>query len=469
MAAALLFGAVGVAVVPHLGLGELVGRGPIELPAFQPLSQPTHVYDPTATHRGVPAPEQPADRAGARSPSRRPSSVPGRRGPRVLPAQRRQRPGPVPGDAVERRLRRGAAGRLDDHDAGGQERVPRRARPRLPLQGAPDPLRDDARERVHQGRDPRALPQHRVLRQQRLRRRRRPPRPTSARPSTQLNEIQAAFLAGLVRSPSGYDPIDNPERSRARFHQVLDGSSTRHDHRGRGARPCRPRSRSRPGCRRSPSRGTTARTYFTEALHRLPPQPLRHARAATYQERYSELYYRGGLRIHTTSNPIPAEGRGGPQRAAGHAAGLRRGHRVARHQTGAIVAMVGGRGFARQTRSTWRSSPPDRLQHQVLHPRCGTAGRRAARRRHRRAAPVRAAQPRRSERAVRDHRRGRAASPTRCGDDVGVDQLRVRAAGPDRRAQPSRRHDVPDGRSRLPVSRAGPRTDRDAIQPYRQR
>ena len=38
----------------------------------------------------------------------------------------------------------------------------------------------------------------------------------------QLTFIEAAFLAGLVRSPSGYDPIDNPERSRARFHQVID-------------------------------------------------------------------------------------------------------------------------------------------------------------------------------------------------------------------------------------------------------
>ena len=38
----------------------------------------------------------------------------------------------------------------------------------------------------------------------------------------QLTFIEAAFLAGLVRSPSGYDPIDNPERSRARFAQVVD-------------------------------------------------------------------------------------------------------------------------------------------------------------------------------------------------------------------------------------------------------
>ncbi len=38
----------------------------------------------------------------------------------------------------------------------------------------------------------------------------------------QLTFIEASYLAGLVRSPSGYDPIDNPQRSRARFAQVVD-------------------------------------------------------------------------------------------------------------------------------------------------------------------------------------------------------------------------------------------------------
>ena len=38
----------------------------------------------------------------------------------------------------------------------------------------------------------------------------------------ELTFVEAAFLAGLVRSPSGYDPINNLERSRARFAQVLD-------------------------------------------------------------------------------------------------------------------------------------------------------------------------------------------------------------------------------------------------------
>ena len=67
---------------------------------------------------------------------------------------------------------------------------------------------------LHEGRDPRALPQHRLLRQRRLRRagggrdllRQR-------RRAARLG--QAALLAGLIRNPVGYDPIRYPERRRA--------------------------------------------------------------------------------------------------------------------------------------------------------------------------------------------------------------------------------------------------------------
>ncbi|MGZ4679346.1 MAG: transglycosylase domain-containing protein, partial [Ilumatobacteraceae bacterium] len=37
-----------------------------------------------------------------------------------------------------------------------------------------------------------------------------------------LSMIEGAFLAGLVRSPSGFDPIRHSERARARFRQVTD-------------------------------------------------------------------------------------------------------------------------------------------------------------------------------------------------------------------------------------------------------
>ena len=40
--------------------------------------------------------------------------------------------------------------------------------------------------------------------------------------AAELTFIESTFLAGLVRSPSGFDPINEPERSRARWLQILD-------------------------------------------------------------------------------------------------------------------------------------------------------------------------------------------------------------------------------------------------------
>ncbi len=61
------------------------------------------------------------------------------------------------------------AGRVDDHDAGRQERHPRQPPHPRPQDRGGDP-RPAPRGRAHQGPDPRALPQHRLLRQRRLRR-----------------------------------------------------------------------------------------------------------------------------------------------------------------------------------------------------------------------------------------------------------------------------------------------------------
>ena len=83
-------------------------------------------------------------------------------------------------------------------------------------------LRHRLREEPHQGLDPRALPQHRLLRRRRLR------RPVGRAPLL-LQERQASStcssrrtLAGLVKNPVGYDPVDNPERAESRRNVVLD-------------------------------------------------------------------------------------------------------------------------------------------------------------------------------------------------------------------------------------------------------
>ena len=172
-AGALLTTAVVVAVAPRVWrIANAHEEIPTDLPDFEPLAQRTYVYDTEGNEIArLRAREQPAGdtRPGA---ARRHRGVPRRRGQPVLGAQGRQHAQPVPGDAVELRVGRTAAGRVDDHDAGRQERLPGRPRTRRPLQAAADGVRHcGSRSRRHQGTDPRALPQHRVLRQQRLRHR----------------------------------------------------------------------------------------------------------------------------------------------------------------------------------------------------------------------------------------------------------------------------------------------------------
>ena len=41
------------------------------------------------------------------------------------------------------------------------------------------------------------------------------------KPASELTFVESAILPGLVRSPSGFDPINEPERSRARWLQVI--------------------------------------------------------------------------------------------------------------------------------------------------------------------------------------------------------------------------------------------------------
>ena len=146
----------------------------------------------------------------------------------------------------------------------------------------------------------------------------------------ELTFVEAAFLAGLVRSPSGYDPINNLERSRVRFAQVLDrlvddGLLTE------------PEAAQIADDVRHPRAGEVDPDPGDEAdlLHRgaarVPPQRVEPARRDL----------RGALQQAVPGwvadphhvEPVPAaQGRGGPQRAARHRSGHRRRDRVARHQ-----------------------------------------------------------------------------------------------------------------------------------------
>jgi penicillin-binding protein 1A len=161
-----------------------------------------------------------------------------------------------------------------------------------------------------------------------------------------LRLIEAAFLAGLVRSPSGYDPISNPDRSRARFLQVLsrlatDGLITQSQAEAFTEGPLAfvipERTQSLP-------QRQVTRTYFTEAVrdYLLNRSSIL---GTSYQERYNRLF-RGGLRIHTTLDPYlqqqAEEARDVlPDTLQGFDAAL-----VSLDtKTAAVRAMVGGRGF----------------------------------------------------------------------------------------------------------------------------
>lgn len=159
----------------------------------------------------------------------------------------------------------------------------------------------------------------------------------------ELSFIESAFLAGLVRSPSGFDPINEPERSRARWLQVTDRLVTEEiltdDERDvvldTFAIPSRVKT--------IPTR-SNERTYFTEALrdYLLNRSTIL---GATTQDRYNQLF-RGGLRIYTTLDTTLQQLAEDAHDVLPATGGRFENAIVSLDSTsGAIRAMVGGSGF----------------------------------------------------------------------------------------------------------------------------
>ena len=158
-----------------------------------------------------------------------------------------------------------------------------------------------------------------------------------------LTVMEGAFLVGLVRAPSAYDPIREKALSLRRYKAVLkriaaegliDMSDAEIDALSVSALPQSVKSR--------PDSPVT-RTHFTETVKEyLLSRPLL---GDTYQERYNRLF-RGGLKIYTTLD-LDA------QAAADEAVTLMPENSVGAQpalvsletSTGAIRAMVGGRPF----------------------------------------------------------------------------------------------------------------------------
>ncbi len=159
----------------------------------------------------------------------------------------------------------------------------------------------------------------------------------------ELTPIDAGFLAGLVQAPSTYDPITHPEASRTRFLQVLDRlvddeqitAAERDEAQATFVIPVR--------ILRRPDR-VTERTYYGEALrdYLLNRSDIL---GSTYQERYTRLY-RGGLRIHTTLDPlVQSKAEAARNELPDNGLGIDAALTSIESTTGAIRAMVGGKGF----------------------------------------------------------------------------------------------------------------------------
>ncbi|MFM2076227.1 MAG: hypothetical protein RJA49_117 [Actinomycetota bacterium] len=161
--------------------------------------------------------------------------------------------------------------------------------------------------------------------------------------AAQLTLIEGAFLAGLVRSPSGYDPINNPEPSRRRFAQVMERvaavglvSKAQAD--------LLTKTWAIPSRVRTLASISTKPTYYTIALR---DYLLNRSNilGATEQERANVLY-RGGLQIHTTLDPIlQTHAENARQILPVNVQGFDAAVVSLDTTSGAIRAMVGGRGL----------------------------------------------------------------------------------------------------------------------------
>ena len=161
---------------------------------------------------------------------------------------------------------------------------------------------------------------------------------------SELTLLNGAFLAGLIQAPSTYDPISNPDSSRARYLEVLDrlvatGLLSQDERTKIGDKPEIPEALAKV------ENSNLERTYFTEFTkdYLLNRSDIL---GTTYQQRYNALF-RGGLKIYTTLN---LEAQAAAEQAVKNQlpenkAGIQASLVSLDSKSGAIRAMVGGPGF----------------------------------------------------------------------------------------------------------------------------
>ena len=166
------------------------------------------------------------------------------------------------------------------------------------------------------------------------------------KPVSQLDLYEGAFLAGLIRNPVGYDPIQRSEQARARFKDVIDRLVT--TERLTEAQAVAAKTTwAIPDRLKQSATPPKATGYFTaEVRNQLLVRTS--LIGANYQERYQRLF-RGGLKVYTTFDPnIQASAERARDEMLPDTAGRFDAAIVTLDtKTAAVKAMVGGFDFER--------------------------------------------------------------------------------------------------------------------------
>ena len=110
------------------------------------------------------------------------------------------------------------------------------------------------------------------------------------KPARELTVTEAATLAGLPQAPSRYNPRRNPDAAHGRRNVVLEAMAET----GVISREAATAAQ-RSALALAPPSGVTSAPYFVEHVRR------------ELEDRFGELLYTGGLRIHTTIDPVLQE------------------------------------------------------------------------------------------------------------------------------------------------------------------
>jgi len=156
-----------------------------------------------------------------------------------------------------------------------------------------------------------------------------------------LRVHEAALLAALVKSPSLYDPRENPKNAKERRNYVLDRMAALGHIETRAARRAK-----RMGLKitKNPPPLTLRQPYFVEAVKR---EVLDDERLGRSEQGRARALYKGGLSVNTTLVPEMQRMASGAVNSVLNQPGDPSGALIALDpHTGEILAMVGGRDFS---------------------------------------------------------------------------------------------------------------------------